>query len=107
MDGGRVAADGDPRFVDDAEEERYELWLGDARAGSIEYQTQPGVIVLIHTEIGPEFQGRGLATRVVADALRDIRARGLKLVPVCSFVRDYLRNHPEQWDLVLPRAAPR
>jgi predicted GNAT family acetyltransferase len=102
-----MAADGDPRFVNDAEGERYELWLGDARAGSIQYQTQPGVIVLIHTEIGPEFEGRGLATRLVADALQDVRARGLKLVPVCSFVRDYLRNHPEQWDLVLPRAASR
>jgi uncharacterized protein len=58
------------------------------------------VVVLIHTEVEPAFEGQGLGARLVAGALEDLRARGLKLVPQCPFVRAYLRRHPDQADLV-------
>jgi predicted GNAT family acetyltransferase len=92
----------EPRVVDDAAEHRYELWIGDDRAGVIEYGTRPGVVELIHTEIEPTFEGRGLGTRLIAGALDDIRTRGLGLIPTCPFVRAYLRRHPEARDLVVP-----
>ena len=98
-----MAADAESRVVDNADEQRYELWVGDARVGVIEYEQRPGIVVLIHTEIAPAFEGRGLATRVIAGAIEDIRARGLKMVPVCSFVRAHLRRHPEDEDV---RARP-
>jgi uncharacterized protein len=100
-----MGAEQEPRVVDDAAEQRYELWVEDARAGVIEYETRPGVMVLIHTEVDPEFGGRGLASLLIAGALRDIRARSLKLVPICPFVRTYLRRHPEERDLVLVSRA--
>ena len=58
------------------------------------------MVVLIHTEVEPAFEGQGLGARLVAGALEDLRARGLKLVPQCRFVRAYLRRHPDQADLV-------
>jgi predicted GNAT family acetyltransferase len=58
------------------------------------------VIVLVHTEVAASAEGHGLGSRLVAGALDDIRARGLRLVPVCPFVTAYLRRHPEQQDLV-------
>lgn len=98
----------EPRLVDNTEEQRYELWLGDACAGVIEYESAPGVVALIHTEVDPAFQGRGLATRLIAGAIADIRARGVKLVPACSVVRSHLQRHPEDRDVVDgPPAAPR
>jgi predicted GNAT family acetyltransferase len=30
-----------------------------------------------------------------SDALDDLRERGLRAVPYCPFVREYLRRHPE------------
>jgi uncharacterized protein len=36
----------------------------------------------------------------VADALDDIRSRGLQVVPLCPFVAAYIRRHPEYEDLV-------
>jgi len=95
----------EPRLVDNAEEQRYELWVGEARAGVIEYQTKPGVVALIHTEIDAEFEGHGLGTKLIAAALADIRSRGLQLVPICPFVRAYLRKHPEERDLVAPPSS--
>jgi uncharacterized protein len=100
-----MAEEMEPRIVDNAEDECYELWLGEEIAGGIEYETKPGVVVLIHTEIDPEFEGRGLGSKLIAGALQDIRARGLKLQPICPFVRAYLTRHPEESDLVVPRKA--
>jgi uncharacterized protein len=72
--------------------------------GEILYRTRPGVIVLVHTEVAPVAKGRGLGSRLVTAALDDIRARGLRLVPICPFVRAYLGRHPEYGDLL---ARPR
>jgi uncharacterized protein len=90
----------EPRVADNPRASRYELWLGTTRAGLIEYQSEPGMVFLVHTEVDPAFEGQGLGERLVAGALEDIRARGLKLVPLCPFVRAYLRRHPDQADLV-------
>ena len=90
----------EPRVADNRRASRYELWLGTTRAGLIEYRSEPGVVLLIHTEVAPSFEGQGLGERLVAAALEDLRARGLELVPVCPFVRAYLRRHPDQADLV-------
>ena len=90
----------DLRVVDNPEQLRYELWLGATLAGVIAYRPQPGAILLLHTEVDPAFEGQGLGARLVAGALDDLRARGLKLVPQCPFVRSYLRRHPEDADLV-------
>jgi uncharacterized protein len=89
------------RVVDNPEELRYELWLGETRAGFLAYRREPGAVVLIHTDIDPAFEGQGLGSRLVAGVLADLRSRGLKLVPLCPFVAGYLRRHPEQQDLVV------
>lgn len=103
---GSKADDAEPRILDDPDEERYELWLGDDLAGVIEYESRPGAMVLIHTEVDRAFEGKGLGSRLIAWALRDIRTRGLKLYPLCPFVRAYLERHPEERDLVAGESEP-
>jgi len=100
-----MAVETESRVTDNPGRQRYELWLGDRRAGLIQYLTEPGAVLLVHTEIDPAFAGQGLGDRLVAGALGDLRARGLKLVPVCPFVRAYLRRHPGYADLVVDDPA--
>jgi predicted GNAT family acetyltransferase len=100
-----VAEAGDLAYRDNPEESRYELLVDGAVAGVIVYRSKPGVLTLVHTEVAEELEGRGLAGRLVAFALDDIRARGLRLVPRCPYVAAYLERHPEQADLVAPRPA--
>jgi uncharacterized protein len=80
---------------------RYEL-LDDSGAmiGKIHYVLEPGAVALVHTEVDPKFQGHGLASELVQGAIKDLRERGLKMIPVCPYVRAWLRRHPEQADLV-------
>jgi uncharacterized protein len=92
---------------DNQAERRYELLFGDELVGEILYGTKPGAVVLVHTEVEPAAEGTGLGSRLVAEALDDIRSRGLSVVPLCPFVAAYIRHHPEYADLVLrDRAIP-
>jgi uncharacterized protein len=85
---------------DNPQEQRYELVLDDAVVGQIVYRERPGALVLLHTEVTDDLEGQGLGAQLVEGALDDIRARGLKLVPLCPFVSTYLRRHAEYADLV-------
>ena len=82
------------RVVDNPELERYERYVGDELAGRIVYGSRNGSVTLIHTEIDPAFKGQGLGDKIVSAALADLEQRGLRMIPVCPFVRSYLDRHP-------------
>ena len=64
------------------------------------YHLIDGVMWLTHTEVPPSLRNRGLAEHVVRAALDHARAHGLKVKPACSYVRSYMRRHPESHDLL-------
>jgi uncharacterized protein len=86
---------------DNPEALRYELLVDGNVAGEIQYRRSPDRVALVHTEVSPSLEGQGLGSRLVAGALDDVRAHGLRAVPVCPFVRSYIRRHPEYGDLVV------
>ncbi len=57
-------------------------------------------MTLNHTETPVAARGRGIASRLVAGALDEVRRRGLKIVPRCPFVSAFLAKHPDYRDLV-------
>jgi predicted GNAT family acetyltransferase len=85
----------EPRVVDNPDLHRYELYVGDDLAGQIAYSQRNGAVTLIHTEVDPAFKGQGLGDTIVAAALADLDERGLRMIPVCPFVRSYLERHPQ------------
>jgi predicted GNAT family acetyltransferase len=88
-------------MIDNVSRRQYELVTdGGAVLAVISYLDRPGARVLVHTEVDPAHEGEGLGSRLVDATLADIRSRGLELVPLCPFVRAYLRDHPEHRDLV-------
>ncbi len=90
---------------DNPAELRYELLDGDTVIGEIRYRREPGAVALVHTEVDPSHEGQGLAAFLVAEAVRDLRERGLHLIPICPYVRAWLRRHPEQDDLLVADPA--
>ena len=66
----------------------------------LEYRRIGNTLHITHTEVPPALQGRGLAAELVAAVLADVRAQGLRVRPVCSYVRTYMRRHPETQDLL-------
>jgi predicted GNAT family acetyltransferase len=74
------------------EASRYELRLGDRLIGFAAYEPRGDALVFTHTEIDKACEGRGFGSRLVGDALADAERRGLRVVPLCPFVRWYLKR---------------
>jgi predicted GNAT family acetyltransferase len=81
---------------DNVNDSRFELTLDGSPAGFLTYELRPGAIALLHTEIDPAFEGRGLGTTLIRGALDSARQRGLKVLPYCPFVKAHLQKHPEE-----------
>ena len=65
-----------------------------------EYRQQGPLLVLHHTEVPAELQGRGVAAELVAAALDWARAQGFQVRPSCSYVAQYMQRHPATLDLL-------
>jgi len=81
---------------------RYEITVDGERAGVTVYLDDQHQRIFFHTEIEDRFAGRGLGSRLIAGALADTRASGLRIVPICPFVARYLEGHHEVDDAVDP-----
>ncbi len=91
---------GDPDVVDDHDAHRYEIRSASQLAGFAVYESVGDRLAFTHTEIDPAFEGQGLGGRLIEAALDDLRRRRVEAVPICPFVVDYVRRHPEYLDLV-------
>lgn len=89
--------------VDAPELNRFEIRVTGALAGFAEYRLRPGRIVFTHTEVDSAFEGQGIGSALVRGALDQARERGLRVAPLCPFVKAYIDKHAEYGDLV---AAP-
>jgi predicted GNAT family acetyltransferase len=86
--------------VDNEEAEQFEIRARDQLAGFTQYRRRPGLIAFVHTEVEPEFEGHGVASRLISSALDAARGEGLLVLPFCPFVRGYIDKHHEYLDLV-------
>ncbi|BBY44960.1 acetyltransferase [Mycolicibacterium celeriflavum] len=85
-----------------AESDRYTISVDGKRVGLAEFADRNGQRVFTHTEVDGEFEGRGLATILIGEALQSTRDAGLRIVPVCKMVASYLDKHEEFADVVDP-----
>ncbi|WP_030060649.1 GNAT family N-acetyltransferase [Streptomyces novaecaesareae] len=81
---------------------RYEILVDGKLAGFTEYRDHEEQRVFFHTEIDEAFAGQGLASRLVQEALTDVRAAGKRLVPICPYVAKFLLKHEEFGDITDP-----
>jgi len=86
---------------DNAAELRYEIEQDGEVRGFIQYRRDDDVITMVHTDVDPKWEGHGVGSALAQGALDDVRARGLKVRPLCPFVAAYIRRHPEYNDLVV------
>lgn len=88
-----------PPIVHNVVASRFEVQV-DGLLSICDYRRRDGVLVLPHTVVPPELQGRGIAAALVEAALAHARAEGLRVDPVCSYVAVHLRRHPRHADLL-------
>ncbi|HZA75219.1 MAG TPA: GNAT family N-acetyltransferase [Acidimicrobiales bacterium] len=90
---------------DAPQQHRYEATVDGALAGFAVYRDDAGVRVFVHTEVFPEFEGRGVGSALARGALDDVRASGGSLVARCPFISGYIERHPDYTDLLHQRSV--
>lgn len=89
---------------DNPEKSRFELSVptrDGAKIAFSEYKIAGDTIHILHTETPKELQGQGVGGKLARGALTLARAKNLKVVARCPFVRAFLEKHMDEFgDLV-------
>jgi uncharacterized protein len=80
--------------VDNPAESRFEF-RADGHLAELVYRRHGRRLVLIHTEVPPELEGRGIGGALVTAAIDQAVRDGLTVVPLCPFARSWLERHPD------------
>jgi hypothetical protein len=87
----------EPRNVE--AESRFVLTV-DGYEGELVYERDLERLVLVHTGVPDELEGRGIGGVLVRAAISLAARDNLVVVPRCPFARGWLERHPEVQELV-------
>lgn len=85
---------------DNPERNRYELIVDDRIVSIADYHLDGHTVVVPHVETDPEMRGQGMADRLMRGMLDDLRTGGRTITPLCPFAATFIREHPDDHDLV-------
>jgi predicted GNAT family acetyltransferase len=61
--------------------------------------------IIDHTEVSPDFSGRGVGKILVMEAVKYARENNLKILPLCPFAKSVFDKTPEIQDVLWNRNA--
>ncbi|UGQ11299.1 N-acetyltransferase [Yinghuangia sp. ASG 101] len=84
------------------EDSRYEARVGGESkvAGVADYIRTAELIAFVHTEVSPEYEGKGVGAALVRTALDAARAANLRVLATCPFFAGWIARHSEYQDLL-------
>lgn len=81
------------RIVFEEENRQAVAYDGDKQIGECQYNVdRTGKWVIMHTGVRSEYNGRGIAKRLVEKLIEAARECGVKIVPVCSYAQRIMSN---------------
>lgn len=83
------------------ERHRYEARIEGAVAGVAMIRRRPGLVIFLHTEVDPRYEGRGVGSALAKGSLDLVRAAGDRVEPRCPFIAAWIRRHKDYADLVV------
>lgn len=84
---------------DNSERRRFEL-VENGQTAFANYRRDGNTLVIPHVEAAPALRGRGTAGRLMEGIVALARARGDKVLPLCSYAALWFQRHPEHADLL-------
>jgi predicted GNAT family acetyltransferase len=86
--------------VHDPVAHRFTLAVPSGTARLLYAQAGAGIIEYYSTYVPTADRGQGLGGQLVEAAVEYARAQGLRIIPSCWYVAQWLREHPEHADLI-------
>jgi len=89
------------RIVFDADNRQALAYDGDKPVGECQYNVdRTGKWVIVHTGVRPEYNGRGIAKRLVEKIIEAAREKQTKIIPVCSYAQRMMSGKEEYIDVL-------
>jgi predicted GNAT family acetyltransferase len=66
--------------------------------GKMEIGIKGNLLTVYHTEVDEDFEGQGLAMKLLTSMADYARHNSLKVVPLCSFVHARFREHAQEYE---------
>src|SRR5262249_40377831 len=82
------------------EPDRFTIAVDGRVVGKAEFLERGEKRVFTHTEVDKNYEGRGLASILLGEALQQTHDAGLRIKALCPMVADYLTKHDEYSDIV-------
>lgn len=90
----------DFEVTDAIDSDRFELRRAGELMGYATYRRRGDAVVVPHVETLVQYRGQGYASRLMAGIVEILRREGRTIVPHCSFAAGYLRDHPDDADVL-------
>lgn len=72
----------------------------DNLVGEIMYIERNGYYDVYHTAVEPQFEGKGIASKMVRKTLEYIREKNIKIFARCPYTANFISKHPEFNDIL-------
>ena len=83
-------------------DETFDLFYDAEKAGFLEYnKNKEGILEITHTEVDPEFGGKGLGTELVKAAVAEAKKNSLKINSLCPYAKKVIEKTTEFKDLLV------
>lgn len=69
-------------------------------AGAMSYsKAGDDKIIIDHTEVNPQFNGKGVGKQLVLEAVKFARENNIKIMPLCPFAKSVFDKNPDLGDV--------
>ncbi|WP_371226709.1 GNAT family N-acetyltransferase [Roseovarius sp. 2305UL8-3] len=80
---------------------RYITRIDDGPEAELTYSKAGEALIIIdHTGVPDVYRGKGVGVALVAHAVEEARAAGVKILPLCPFAAAQFRRHAEWHDIL-------
>ena len=79
---------------------KFLIRLGPGKYAYLKYRLEGDKMYIDATFTPNEYRGRGLAAELTKAAIEYAREKSLKIVPNCSYAKDYFEKHTEYRDIL-------
>lgn len=75
-----------------------QLFSDDQKAGKMDISVIGKKLTVYHTEVNPEYEGKGFAKILLERLVSYARENDLKILPLCPYVHAQFKRHPEEYN---------
>jgi predicted GNAT family acetyltransferase len=75
-----------------------QLFSDDKKAGKMDISVIGKKLTVYHTEVNPEYEGKGFAKILLERLVSYARENDLKSLPLCPYVHAQFKRHPEEYN---------